>query len=126
MAVRSDFAGLETPPDAGTGNITLINVFEMDADSVDVFLDGWRRRAGVMATMPGFISAKLHRAISPSARFQLVNVSLWENLELYEQARGSRAFQDQIASLVADGRVSMTSTPAVYRVVVHETPAPRR
>ena len=39
-----------------TGPITFINVFEIDHDKVEPFLEGWRERAEFMSKQPGFRS----------------------------------------------------------------------
>lgn len=62
-----------------TGPITFINVFEIDHDKVEPFLEGWRERAEFMSKQPGFRSFRLLRALTPDARFQLVNVAEWES-----------------------------------------------
>ena len=52
-----------------TGPISFINVFEIDHDKVEPFLEGWRERAEFMSKQPGFRSFRLHRALTPDARF---------------------------------------------------------
>ena len=57
------------------GPITLINVFEIRHDYVELFLQGWQERAQFLGRQPGFRSLRLHRALTPDPRFQLVNVA---------------------------------------------------
>ena len=66
---------------AGTPAVTLINVFEVPAGHVEVFITQWRERAALMSSKPGFLDSRLHRALSPKSRFQLVNVARWESPE---------------------------------------------
>lgn len=73
--------------------ITLINVFEIPADQIDAFIDGWAQRARIMSTRPGFRDTRLHRAVSPEGRFQLVNVAHWDSAESYAVARTDPGFQ---------------------------------
>ena len=59
--------------------VTLINVSEIDSHKLDLFFAQWRKRVEFMAKQPGFRSLKLHRALTPDARFQLVNVARWDS-----------------------------------------------
>ena len=59
-------------PTPDTGPITLINVFEIRPDDVELFLQEWHARAQLLGRQPGFRSLRLHRALSPDSRFQLV------------------------------------------------------
>lgn len=88
------------PADAGP--VTLINVFEIPAEQVDAFIEGWAERAKIMSTHPGFRDTRLHRALSPEGRFQLVNVAHWDSAESYAAARADDEFQASRAATVAD------------------------
>ena len=46
--------------------VTLINIFEMPTEHVEAFIAGWRERAALMSSKPGFLDARLHRAMSGS------------------------------------------------------------
>lgn len=73
--------------------VTFINVFEIAPDELDTFLAGWRERAEFMSTQPGFRSFRLHRALSPDSRFQLINVAEWESAEALQAATAQPTFQ---------------------------------
>src|SRR2546423_7825321 len=79
--------------DESDAPVTLINVFEIDATNVESFMEGWRERAEFMSTQPGFRSFRLHRALSPDSRFQLVNVAEWDSLEALRAATSDERFQ---------------------------------
>jgi heme oxygenase (mycobilin-producing) len=96
-AAMSEHTG---PADAGP--VTLINVFEIPAEQVDAFIEGWAERARIMSTHPGFRDTRLHRALSPEGRFQLVNVAHWDSAESYAAARADDEFQASRAATVAD------------------------
>jgi hypothetical protein len=72
-------------PDSGP--ITLINVFEIRPDDVEQFLQQWRERAEFLGRQPGFRSLRLHRALHPDSRFQLVNVAEWDSARRYKRRR---------------------------------------
>ena len=99
-----------------TGPITFINVFEIDHDKVEPFLEGWRERAEFMSKQPGFRSFRLHRALTPDARFQLVNVAERESADALHAARARQYFQESTRRSVEDFEV--TAHPAIYRVAV--------
>jgi len=96
---------------------TLINVFGVSAEHVDAFVAGWRERAALMSTKPGFLSTQLHRALSPRARFQLVNVARWESRESLEAATADTEFQERVSAASSDARVPISGNPDLYRVV---------
>jgi heme oxygenase (mycobilin-producing) len=93
----------EPPAD---GPITLINIFEVRAGQVEEFIAQWRGRAESMAAAPGFRDAKLHRAVSSQARFQLVNVAHWDSqadLEAALRATHSRTASARCAKTLGCG-----------------------
>jgi heme oxygenase (mycobilin-producing) len=96
--------------------ITLINVFEIALDDIEPFLHEWRERADFMARQPGFRSLRLHRALSPDAKFQVVNVAEWDSAEALQAATSQDFFQQSAQRSVREFAVS--AHPAVYRVVV--------
>ena len=68
------------------GNVILINPFEVPLDRGDEFLAGWSQAAGYMRRQPGFAGTRLHRALSPEARFGFVNVAEWESPQHFQAA----------------------------------------
>lgn len=101
----------------GDGPITLINVFEVPADRVDAFVDQWRVRAELMATAPGFRDARLHRAVSAEARFQLVNVAHWDSEDQMNAALANDEFRRRVNALQDDPDTRFAAAPALYEVV---------
>jgi heme-degrading monooxygenase HmoA len=96
--------------------VTLINVFEVPAEHVDVFIARWRERAALMSIKPGFLDSRLHRALSSQTRFQLVNVAHWESRETLWAATADTEFQARIAVAAADPQVPMAANAALYQV----------
>jgi heme-degrading monooxygenase HmoA len=103
--------------------VTLINVFEIPAEHLDQFISGWRERAHLMSTKPGFLDTRLHRALSPQSRFQLVNVARWGSLETLNAAQADPEFQERIKAATSDPRAPVSANPAVYEVTI-EFPSP--
>ncbi|MGF6885378.1 heme-degrading monooxygenase HmoA [Nocardia sp. GAS34] len=94
--------------------VTLINVFEVPADQVDEAITQWRIRAQLMASAPGFRDSRLHRAISSTAQFQLVNVAHWDSRADLEAAQADPAFR----AMAENAQLSVSANPAAYEVVV--------
>lgn len=109
-------ADTTTTGPANSGPLTLINVFEIPAEQIDAFIEGWAERARIISTHPGFRDAKLHRALSPDGRFQLVNVSSWVSAESYAAAHADPEFQASRASVVRHAPQAVAN-PQLYRIV---------
>jgi heme-degrading monooxygenase HmoA len=110
---------------ANNSPVTLINVFEVATEHVDVFIAQWRERAALMSTKPGFLDSRLHRALSSQARFQLVNVAHWESREAWQAATADTEFQERISAVTADPQVLISANPALYQIAVEFSgPAP--
>ena len=107
----------DQPHDAGA--ITLINVFEIRPDDVEQFLQEWQDRAHFLERQPGFRSLRLHRALSPDARFQVVNVAEWDSAEALRAAAAQDFFQQSAQRSMQEFAVA--AYPAIYCVVVEST-----
>ena len=92
-------------------NFVLINPFEVPEEvGDDRFLEGWGKAADYMQSRPGFVASRLHRAVSPNAKFRFVNVAEWESPQYFQAAVRSPEFQ----AMVAD---TPPGYPALYEVV---------
>jgi heme-degrading monooxygenase HmoA len=99
-----------------TGPITLINIFEISADDVDLFLQEWKDRAQFLGSQPGFRSLRLHRALNPNSQFQLINVAEWDSAEALDAATEQDVFKQSTHRSMHDFAVA--AHPAIYRVVI--------
>ena len=99
--------------------ITLINVFEIRPDDVEQFLQEWRERAQFLGRQPGFRSLRLHRALTPESRFQLVNVAEWDSAQALDAATAQDFFKKSTQRSMQDFAVA--AHPALYRVVIEAT-----
>lgn len=106
------------------GPITFINVFEIESEQLESFLTGWRERAAFMSKQPGFRSFRLHRALSPDSRFQLVNVAEWESPDALDAAMAQETFKASVRRAVDE--LGVTAHPGVYRVAFELTAPPTR
>jgi heme-degrading monooxygenase HmoA len=91
--------------------VVLINAFELPGNANDQdFLAGWDRAVEYLQNQPGFVNTRLHRAVTPDARFRFVNVAEWNSPQDFAAAVTSEQFQE-IASRGPAG------TRALYEVV---------
>jgi heme oxygenase (mycobilin-producing) len=74
-------------------SVVLINPFEVPPGNDDQFLMGWERVAEYMREQPGFISSRLHRALSTDARFRFINVAEWQSPQDFQAAVANEQFQ---------------------------------
>ncbi len=77
-----------------TEPVLLINSFEVPVGEDRAFIRGWERARDVLRTQPGYVSATLHRSITPDAEFRFVNVALWESPEDFRAATSRPKFRD--------------------------------
>ena len=95
------------------GSVTLINPFEVPAGREDEALAMWDRVAAYMRGRPGFVATRLHRAVSPGARFALVNIAEWASAEAFLMATASEEFGE----LTAGSQERFPHYPGLYRLV---------
>jgi heme-degrading monooxygenase HmoA len=101
------------------GPVPFVNCFEVPAGREEEFLTRWSQVNAYMRTKPGFVSNRLHRSLSPQARFRFVNYVHWDTVEGWEAAH-----DDGFRRLVSDpGWADFTSTHALYEVVHEATTA---
>ena len=91
-------------------NVILINPFEVPVDRGDEFLAGWSKAADYMRRQAGFAGTRLHRALSPDARFGFVNLAEWESPRHFQAAVTSPEF----GKLTKDGP---PGNPSLYEIV---------
>ncbi|EAV41968.1 hypothetical protein SIAM614_25152 [Roseibium aggregatum IAM 12614] len=66
--------------------VTLINSFEVPQDRLADAIRGWEKARDFLKQQPGYVTTRLHQSLSPQAKFQLVNVALWESPDAYQTA----------------------------------------
>ncbi|WP_424952698.1 antibiotic biosynthesis monooxygenase [Deinococcus sp.] len=115
-ATPDPLAGQAGDGQTGAGEpLTLINVFTLPEGAVDAFVAAWPANIAAQTHAPGFRGTRLHRAVSPDAPHQLVNIAHWDSAAAWEAAtagwRGSEERRGQ-----ADEHAPRAE-PALYRVV---------
>ena len=92
--------------------VTLINVFEVPQGALEPTIRFWEAARDFLARQPGYHSTRLHQAILPDARFQLVNLAVWDSPEAYRAAT-----QRMQAELRVPPPPGLAFHAALYRVV---------
>jgi heme-degrading monooxygenase HmoA len=98
--------------------VTFVNVFEISADQVDTFIKQWRVRAQLMSKAPGFRDTKLHRALSPDTRFQLINVAHWDSEQAWQNATANPEFQLARTEAVTTADHPVRPNLGLYQVAI--------
>jgi heme-degrading monooxygenase HmoA len=92
-------------------SVALINSFEVAPGREEEFVIAWRAAADFLATRPGYVSTRLHRAVAPGAMSAFVNVAEWASAEQCKAAVTSAEFQ-----AVAKNLADYPSQPGFYSV----------
>lgn len=66
--------------------VTLINSFEVPEDRLADAVRSWEQARDFLKEQPGYITTRLHQSLSPQAKFQLVNIALWDSPDAYQAA----------------------------------------
>ncbi|MEV6323866.1 antibiotic biosynthesis monooxygenase [Nocardia sp. NPDC051787] len=90
-----------------------MNIFEISPDAVDGFAVGWSDRARLMRSAAGFRDVRLHRAVTPEARFRLINIAHWDSVVAWQAA----AQNSTITAATDAARTHATPNTAIYEVV---------
>jgi heme-degrading monooxygenase HmoA len=73
----------------------------------------WEKAAEYMKRQPGFISTRLHKAVSTEARFHFINVAEWESADHFQKAMESDAFKE----LTAPYMKVFPHYPGLYKLI---------
>jgi heme-degrading monooxygenase HmoA len=98
-----------------SGMVTLINSFEVPTAREAAFLAMWHAMAAWFRGQPGYVSNRLHRAVSPNAQYRFVNVVQWRSEADYQAAHRSPEF---LAQVQVPEWQEFPNRPALYEVVV--------
>ena len=101
-------------PDEASRPVTLINSFVVPAGGDEVFQELWSETSRFFRAQPGFISLRLHRAVTPDARYRFVNVAQWASADQYRAPHLSDEFRRLITRKAWH---QFPSTPTLYEVV---------
>jgi heme-degrading monooxygenase HmoA len=94
-------------------NIIVINPFEVQKGKEEQAIETWDRFADYFRRQPGYVAAKLHRAVGPDARFHLVTIAEWESPDHFMAALNNPELQ-KIAEAATD---HSPNYPGLYEVI---------
>jgi len=94
-------------------NVIVINPFEVPKGKEEQSLTMWDKFAGYFRRQPGYVSARLYRAINPDERFHLVTVAEWASPEHFMAALKNQELQ-KIVDATTD---NSENDPGLYEVI---------
>lgn len=97
-----------------SGPVTLMNRFAVTPDRDDAFLEIWTQTSRYFTEQPGFLSLRLHRAVSDQTDYRWVNVASWESEAQFRAAHGTEEFRRIVTQ---DGWAEFASQPALFEVI---------
>jgi len=95
--------------------VTLINSFIVPEGRDEAFVDLWTKTSHYFRAQPGFLSLRLHRAVTPGAQYRYVNVARWASDAEYRAPHGTEEFRELVSQPAWH---EFPSSPTLYEVVV--------
>lgn len=108
-----------------TDAVTMINAFTVPAGEAELFLTRWKDNVTVMAAQPGFVQAKMYRALDENADLGFVNVVHWDSGEALAKARTNPAWRAAVQRMMDDDGLHITARPMVYGTALVVGPGDR-
>jgi heme-degrading monooxygenase HmoA len=104
--------------DPYTGQVVLMNRFVVPEGRDDAFMALWTETSEYFRVQPGFVSLKLHRAVSADAEHRYVNVATWASAERYGAPHRTEEFRRLVTQ---EGWQEFPSSPTLYELVLEQT-----
>src|SRR5919202_6149370 len=85
-----------TAVEAATGAsrpVTLMNSFLVPEGRDEAFLELWKQTSEYFRRQPGFLSLRLHRAVTPGTSYRYVNIARWASDAHYRAPHGTDEFR---------------------------------
>jgi heme-degrading monooxygenase HmoA len=96
------------------GPVTLMNRFAVAPGRDEAFHALWTATSMYFRTQPGFLSLRLHRALSSDAKYRWVNVANWESEAHFRAAHGTDEFRRIVTQPEWE---EFPSSPMLFQVV---------
>jgi heme-degrading monooxygenase HmoA len=109
-----------TAVEASTGAtkpVTLMNRFSVPEGRDDAFLALWTETSHYFRRQPGFLSLRLHRAVTPGTDYRYINVARWASDAEYRAPHGTEEFRELVGQ---EAWNEFPSIPVLYEVVLAE------
>ena len=95
--------------------VTLMNSFLVPEGRDEAFLELWTETSNYFRTQPGFLSLRLHRAVTPATPYRYVNVARWASDAAYRAPHITDEFRRLVSK---EAWREFPSSPVLYEVVV--------
>jgi len=89
--------------------IILINPFEVPQEKVEESILYWEACRDFLKKEPGYVSTKLHKSIKEGAKFELINIAVWESPKAFTEA--SQKMAKELGVAPPDG---LKANPSLY------------
>jgi heme-degrading monooxygenase HmoA len=109
---------MATPEQDESGPVVLMNRFVVPEGRDDAFVALWTETSEYFRAQPGFVSLKLHRAVSVDAEHRYVNVAVWESAAHYAAPHQTDEFRRLVGQ---EAWREFPSSPALYEVVLEHS-----
>ncbi len=93
--------------------VPFVNCFEVPTDMENAFFALWQEVNAYMAAKPGYVTHRLHRSLTPDAKFRFINYAEWKSPEHWRAAH-DEGFRQLVSRPEWSG---ISSTHALYEVV---------
>ncbi len=93
-------------------HIILINPFEVPKGKLEESIVYWEACRDFLKKEPGYISTKLHKSIKDGAKFELINVAVWESPKAFTEA--SQKMAKELGVPPTEG---LKANPSLYTVI---------
>lgn len=103
---------LEVSEHKKTKHIVLINPFEVPEGKLEESIKYWEACRDFLEKQPGYVSTKLHQSTKNDAKFQLINVAVWESQEAFVNA--SQKMVKELGMMPPPG---LKANPSLYNVI---------
>ena len=93
-------------------HIILINPFEVPEGRLEESVTYWEACRDFLKKQPGYISTELHETIKGDAKFELINVAVWESPKAFTEA--SKKMAKELGVAPPEG---LKANPSLYTVI---------
>jgi heme-degrading monooxygenase HmoA len=95
--------------------VTLMNSFLVPEGRDEAFVELWKQTSEYFRAQPGFLSLRLHRAVTPGTDYRYVNVARWASDAHYRAPHGTEEFRRLVTQ---EAWREFPSSPVLYEVVL--------
>src|SRR3954470_12584199 len=95
--------------------VTLMNSFIVPEGRDDDFVKLWMETSNYFRAQPGFLSLRLHRAVTPGTPYRYVNVARWASDAHYRAPHATEEFR---ALVTQEAWREFPSSPVLYDLVL--------